>query len=148
MLVLSLKNDQSALLIDEHGTTHSRVVVTAIRGDKVRLGFDAAPCVSVLRTEIAEPLHIDLVTNNSPNNNPGLHNLIGQFVRGTVNGTGSVVKEGVAVSILGREDMFQRVLIKSVEHDYYVLNPAPLEVVSQIPPYALELVKRVNSRIH
>lgn len=50
MLVLSRKIDE--VLIIKDGDTEIRVMVVDIRGDKVRLGVDAPPHVTIHRIEV------------------------------------------------------------------------------------------------
>ncbi len=54
MLVLSRKTDEE-IVITVNGTTLSLKVVE-IRGDKVRIGFDAPKDVSIWRKEVAEAI--------------------------------------------------------------------------------------------
>jgi len=52
MLVLSRKRDERVLLTI--GDAEVEVCVVALRGDKVRLGFDAPPEVRIMRTELID----------------------------------------------------------------------------------------------
>ncbi len=54
MLVLSRKKDE-AIMIDDH----IQIVVVDIRGDKVRLGFEAPRDVSIHRREVYEAIQRD-----------------------------------------------------------------------------------------
>ena len=54
MLVLSRKTDEE-IVINVNGTTLSLKVVE-IRGDKVRIGFNAPKTVSIWRKEVAEAI--------------------------------------------------------------------------------------------
>lgn len=54
MLVLSRKRNES-IIIGE-GEDAVRVVIVDVRGDKVRLGIEAAPHISVHRQEVHDAL--------------------------------------------------------------------------------------------
>lgn len=51
MLVLSRKTDEVTLLILPNGT-HVKVLVVAVKGDRVRLGFEASDEVRIIRKEL------------------------------------------------------------------------------------------------
>jgi len=61
MLVLSRKVDERIVVTHPHGELI--VVVTAIRGDKVRIGFEAPKDHIILRSEVpprvSPPLHLE-----------------------------------------------------------------------------------------
>lgn len=75
---------------------------------------------------------------------PGLHNLIGEYVRGLVCGTSDVEREGVVVSVLGKPPYFERLLIESIERDFFVLV-TNLTTSVMPPPAAKELLDRIQS---
>jgi carbon storage regulator len=52
MLILSRKKNEAVIITV--GDQRIRVTLVAIRGDKVRLGFDASKTVTIHRTEIQE----------------------------------------------------------------------------------------------
>lgn len=54
MLVLTRKLNQSIVLTDKRTGQKVEVFLVEVRGDQVRLGFDAPPHIVVDRSEIAE----------------------------------------------------------------------------------------------
>lgn len=56
MLVLSRKSNEQIVILTPSGEVVS-VMVIEIRGDKARLGFDAARDVQIHRKEVFEQLH-------------------------------------------------------------------------------------------
>jgi carbon storage regulator CsrA len=52
MLVLSLQPDQKILIETSDGPIE--VMLTALRGDKARLGFTAAKCVKINREKVVD----------------------------------------------------------------------------------------------
>lgn len=58
MLVLSRQRDESIFIGD-----HIKVTIVDIRGDKVRLGIEAPPHVSVHRQEVYEAIQRDKQQN-------------------------------------------------------------------------------------
>jgi len=53
MLVLGRKMDEGVILTDRETGRQVRVFVTDVRGDRVKLGFDAPPEIVIERDEIA-----------------------------------------------------------------------------------------------
>lgn len=61
MLVLARKRNQGVTLRDKHsGEILGTVIVSAIRGDQVRLGFDFPRHIEVMREEIDTPEAADM----------------------------------------------------------------------------------------
>lgn len=56
MLVLSRMRDEKVLLIDPAGQVIATVICVDIRGDKVRLGFEADRHVTIHREELWEEI--------------------------------------------------------------------------------------------
>ena len=52
MLILTRQKDQK--IIVEVGGQRMTIVITDVRGDKVRVGFDAPPAFKILRQELYE----------------------------------------------------------------------------------------------
>jgi carbon storage regulator len=63
MLVLSRKKNESIVIESADGPIN--LIVVEIRGDKVRLGFEAAPEIVILRSELIDgSLDNDIASDN------------------------------------------------------------------------------------
>ena len=54
MLVLSRRRDEAIVIRNRFGA-EIRLIVVDVRGNKVRLGFEAPPEISIVREEVRKP---------------------------------------------------------------------------------------------
>ena len=84
MLCLSRTKEERIVILDEHGSLIASIIIIDIRGDKVRMGFDADSKITIHRKEVydairrenraaaqVKPEDVSGVAGKSPAANPG-----------------------------------------------------------------------------
>lgn len=135
MLILSRSKDEGIFILDPHTNRNAHIKVVDIRGQHVRIGVDSHRANIVHREEICDDLGAlgkdsRVLSYTSHKDTPGIHSIIGKTVRGTVNGTADVVRQGVVTNVIGNPTDMPRLLIMDEHGDYFCILTLPIEVLS------------------
>ena len=59
MLCLSRTKEERIVILDEHGSLIASIIIIDIRGDKVRMGFDADSKITIHRKEVYDAIRTE-----------------------------------------------------------------------------------------
>jgi sRNA-binding carbon storage regulator CsrA len=134
MLNATMNEGEKLLLVDSIANQHGFIECIRAGGDRVTLGIDLPSTIGVVRTEVFKDSAIRMekvreyfaIRSHDPYR--------GTICSGTISGTADVTKRGLVVGMLGsllpEMETPLRLLIKTPDREWYVLNGHP---VNRIP---------------